>query len=96
MGPTRGQNSAGNIEPNFPRNSFRKAGEFAEAKRCYRRAARLATDSPEEAYFNLGLILRAEGRHKEALKWFNKAIKVDANTEAAKVGRADILVRESR
>src|SRR6266496_2182224 len=54
-----------------------KQGRFAEAKRCHRRAARLATSPADEAYYNLGLILRAERRYSEALLYFDRAIKID-------------------
>jgi len=65
-------------------------GRFAEAKRCHRRAARLATNLPDEAYYNLGLILRAERRYSEALIYFKKAIKIDPKYTFAKEGVKDV------
>jgi len=67
-----------------------KQGRFAEAKRCHRRAARLATTAPDEAYYNLGLILRAERRYSEALIYFKKAIKIDPKYTFAKEGVKDV------
>jgi tetratricopeptide (TPR) repeat protein len=66
-------------------------GKFAIAKKFHRLAAKVATDPPDEAYCNLGLVLRAEGRYKEALKYFEKAIAVDPKYKVAKNARNDIL-----
>ena len=48
-------------------------GRFPEARRCYHQSTRLGNNSPDEAYYNLGLILRAEGRYAEALRALRKA-----------------------
>lgn len=66
-------------------------GRFSEAKRCHRRAARLATDPPDEAYYNLGLILRAERRYSKALECFERAIKIDPKDNDAREARKDVL-----
>ena len=66
-----------------------KRGCFGEAKRCYRRAIRLATETPGEAYFNLGLILRAEWRYREAIESFDRAIEIDPAYELAEKARRD-------
>ena len=68
-----------------------KQGRFSEAKRCHRRAIKVASENPDEAWFNLGLILRAEGKEQAALKCFNKAIEFDPEYELAKDARKDIL-----
>ena len=44
-----------------------KQGRFAEAEECQRKAISLSTDPPDEAYYNLGLVLRARGKYKDAL-----------------------------
>jgi tetratricopeptide (TPR) repeat protein len=67
-----------------------KLGRFSEAKRCHRRAARLATVPPDEAYYNLGLILRAERRYPEALRCFDQAIKIDPKYSLAIEAREDV------
>jgi tetratricopeptide (TPR) repeat protein len=68
-----------------------KQGRFAEAKRCYRRAIRVATEPPDEAYFNLGLIFRAERKYEDALKNFNQALKIDPAYKLAKEACEDVL-----
>jgi tetratricopeptide (TPR) repeat protein len=44
----------------------------------------------EEAYFNLGLILRAEGKYEEALECFERAIEIDPQYTLAKQARKDV------
>jgi tetratricopeptide (TPR) repeat protein len=66
-------------------------GDLAEAKRCHRRAARLATENPDEAFFNLGLILRAERRYDEAIAYFDEALKHDPGYAAARKARTDCV-----
>ena len=67
-----------------------KQGEFAEAKRCHRRAIKLETSPPDEAYYNLGLILRAERRFAAALDAFDAAIRIDPDYSLAKCARRDV------
>ena len=65
---------------------------FAEAKQCFRRATH-APDSDllarDEAYFNLGLVLRAEQRYRDALVHFDHAIALDPKYRDAIEARAD-------
>jgi tetratricopeptide (TPR) repeat protein len=68
-----------------------RTGDFAGAKRCHRRAVRLATENPDEAYFNLGLILRAERRYEEAVACFDRAIEHDPNYAIAVDARRDCV-----
>jgi tetratricopeptide (TPR) repeat protein len=68
-----------------------KQGRFAEAKQFHRRAARLATHPADEAYFNLGLILRAERRYSEAVRCFDRAIKIDPKYSLAREARQDVM-----
>ena len=68
-----------------------KQGRFAEAKRCHRRAARLATTAADEAYYNLGLILRAERRYPEAMLCFERATKIDPKYTLAREARKDVV-----
>lgn len=68
-----------------------KQGKFEEAKQCYRQAIQVQSEIPDEAYFNLGLILRAEENYKEAWTCFNKALELDPNYGLAKQARKDLL-----
>lgn len=68
-----------------------RQGRLSEAKACHRRAVRLATCPPDEAYFNLGLILRAERRYAKALDCFERAIQIDRDYTFAKEARKDVL-----
>ena len=70
-----------------------KQGKFAEAKRSHR----LASESPEltgddrsEAFYNIGLILRAERRYKQALAAFEKALELDPRYVIAREDRDDV------
>ena len=70
-----------------------KQGRLAEAKRCHRRATRLPDDvrlARDEAYFNLGLILRAERRYRTALDCFDRAIALNPKYVEAFEARADV------
>jgi tetratricopeptide (TPR) repeat protein len=67
-----------------------KQGRFVEAKRWHRRAITVASDPPDEALFNLGLILRAEERHDDALECFKKALKIDPEYTLAKNAVRDL------
>jgi tetratricopeptide (TPR) repeat protein len=70
-----------------------KQGRLPEAKRCHRRATRAREDDQlarDEAYFNLGLILRAERRYREALACFDRAIALDPKYAVAFKAQADV------
>ena len=54
-----------------------KQGKFKEAKAAWRKLIRLGTGATDEGHLNLGLILRAEKRYKEALKHAEIAISLD-------------------
>jgi tetratricopeptide (TPR) repeat protein len=68
-----------------------RQGRYKEAKQSHRRAIQLATREPDEAYFNLGLILRAEGKYQEALECFERALEFDPKYVIAKKAKNDIL-----
>ena len=67
-----------------------KQGRFSEAKKCHRQAVVLATDTTEEASYNLGLMFRAERKYKEALECFDRAIRIDRDYVYAKTARKDV------
>ena len=71
-----------------------KQGRFAEAKRHHRQAIKLAkhaqSDAPDEAHYNLGLILRAERRYKEAAGHLMKALALDPKYKIAKEALQDV------
>ncbi len=68
-----------------------KQGRFSEAKKFHRRAAKLSTDTWDEAYFNLGLIHRAENNFNDAIKCFNKVLEIDPKYKIALVEKQDAL-----
>ncbi len=68
-----------------------RQSKFVEAKKYYRKAIKVASDIPDEAYYNLGLILRAEEKYEEALECFEKAIELDPEYTLAKEERQDVM-----
>lgn len=74
--------------------SLAKQGRFSEAKRHHRRAIQLAAnaghDAPEEAHYNLGLILRAERRYEEAVEHLMKALGLDPKYRMAREALQDV------
>jgi tetratricopeptide (TPR) repeat protein len=70
-----------------------RQGRLAEAKRCHRRATRLPEDdrlARDEAYFNIGLILRAERRYRDAVVCFDRAIALDPKYSVAIKAQEDV------
>jgi tetratricopeptide (TPR) repeat protein len=70
-----------------------RQGRLAEAKRYQRLATRAPEDdrlARDEAYFNLGLICRAERRYREALANFDRAITLDPKYTVALEAQADV------
>jgi tetratricopeptide (TPR) repeat protein len=70
-----------------------RQGRLAEAKRYHRQATHAPEDdclARDEAYFNLGLICRAERRYREALAHFERAIALDPKYTAALEAKADV------
>ena len=70
-----------------------RQGKFAEAKRYHRQATRAPqTDLlvRDEAYYNLGLLFRAQRRYQEALDNFDHAIALDPKYTDAFEMRADV------
>ncbi len=68
-----------------------RQGQYEEAKQCHRKATRSKTEAQDEAHYNLGLIYRAEGKLKFALKHLEKAIEIDPKYTKAKEARKDVI-----
>jgi tetratricopeptide (TPR) repeat protein len=66
------------------------AGRLPEAEAVHRRATLCKKGCIDEAYLNLGLILRAQERYREALKSFRKALRLDPGYKQAKKEIADV------
>ncbi len=63
--------------------SFRQ-GRLVKAETHYRRAIKCSEGSIDEAYFNLGGVLLARKRYKEAINCYRKAIEIDPHYGIAK------------
>jgi Tfp pilus assembly protein PilF len=74
--------------------SLARQGRFGEAKRHHRRAIALArdpkADAPDQAYYNLGLILRAEEKYGEAATLLKQALRLDPNYKLAREALKDV------
>jgi len=69
---------------------FARKGELIEAEYVYRKATMCKNGCIDEAYHNLGLVLRAQGKIDEALQCFEKAIAIDPGYKEAKHALADV------
>ena len=67
-----------------------KQGKYQEAKHYHQRAINNDSEVADEGYYNLGMILRAEGDNGAALECFEKAIELDPEYKIAKDARDDI------
>ncbi len=68
-----------------------RSGRLAEAEVLHRRAITCTAGSIDEAYLNLGLVLRAQEQYAEALAAFQSAMKLDPHDVAARRGKRDVL-----
>ena len=68
-----------------------KLEKLNEARDFLLKAVELRPDSADEAFFNLGLTYRKEGQYVEALRYFEKAIRIDPDYVDAIAARGDIL-----
>jgi superkiller protein 3 len=75
---------------NFLGDSLAKLGKISEAENCFRKATRCKEGPVDEAYYNLGVLLGAQGRYKMALVCFEKAVGLDPNYKFAKQGMNDM------
>jgi tetratricopeptide (TPR) repeat protein len=67
-----------------------KTGRFSEAEATHRKATRCRKGCIDEAYHNLGLVLRAQGRYLEARTCFRKALKIDPKYKEAREALFDV------
>ena len=58
-----------------------KSGRLREAETAHRAAIRCTQGRRDEAYLNLGMVLRAEGRNDEAATCFEEALRLDPSTQ---------------
>jgi tetratricopeptide (TPR) repeat protein len=65
-------------------------GNFKEAKLHFNKAIKISDCNPDESYYNLGLIARAEGLYIESKSWFGKATNEDSEYDIAKEALEDI------
>jgi tetratricopeptide (TPR) repeat protein len=75
-------------------SSLARLGRFDEAIAAYEQAAKLPVNdenSPDEAYLNIALIRRAQGRFDDALVMLDRAVEIDPDYTVAKRVRDDIL-----
>lgn len=67
-----------------------KRGKLDAAEQTHRAATVCASGCVDEAYFNLGLVLRAQERYREALECFERALELDPDYERAAQARLDV------
>lgn len=67
-----------------------KQGRLEKAKKYHLQAIKTKSKEVDEAYFNLGLIYRAERNFKKASEYFGKAIELDPEYKLAKIAKEDI------
>ena len=66
-------------------------GKLLEAEAAHRSATQCDDGCIDEAYLNLGLVLRALGRYGEARQCFERALELDPEYQAAQDGIDDIV-----
>ncbi len=65
-------------------------GFLIEAEECYRCATECPEGDIDEAFLNLGLVLRVQGRYEEARQCCLKALELDPNYKDAKYALKDL------
>jgi tetratricopeptide (TPR) repeat protein len=77
-----------------------RRGRLTDAEDLYRRAVRCGKGCTDEAWHNLGLVLRALERYIDALECFEQALMIDPQFKAARVAKRDVVkvlrMREQR
>ncbi len=67
-----------------------RSGRLKEAEGAHRAAIRCTQGCRDEAYMNLGLVLRAQERYDEAATCFEQALKLDPKYAAARKALRDV------
>ncbi len=67
-----------------------KQGRFAEAEASHRAATACSAGHVDEAYLNLGLVLRAQERFEEAAECFRESIRRDPGYREARQALRDV------
>ena len=67
-----------------------RRGRLDEAERTHRHGTECKTGCIDEAWYNLGLVLRAQERYEEAESCFEKALSIDPNYRPAKAALRDV------
>jgi tetratricopeptide (TPR) repeat protein len=67
-----------------------KSGRLKEAEASHRAATRCIEGCRDEAFLNLGLVLRAQERYEEAAECFERALELDPKYAAAKKALRDV------
>jgi tetratricopeptide (TPR) repeat protein len=67
-----------------------RSGRLKEAESSLRAAVRCALGCRDEAYLNLGFVLRAQGRYEEAATCFEQALALDPKYAAARKALRDV------
>lgn len=67
-----------------------RQGRLVEAEEVHRAGTRCTDGCVDEAFLNLGLILRAQGRFTEAVECFEEALRRDPNYRDAKRALRDV------
>ena len=66
------------------------SGRLKEAEAAHREATRCREGCIDEAYLNLGMVLRARGRYEEARSCFRKALKITPTYKEARLHLRDM------
>lgn len=67
-----------------------KRGDFSGAEAAHQKATRCSKGAVDEAFLNLGLVLRAQERYKEALACFERALELTPDYPQAITAKSDI------
>ncbi len=75
----------------FLGGALARQGRLHDAEEAYRVATRCSEGCIDEAFLNLGLVLRARERFKEAAECFREALRLDPEYQAARWAVRDVL-----
>ena len=69
---------------------YARRGRLAEAEAVHRQGTLCKKGCIDEAYHNLGLVLRAQERFEEALACFQRAVEIDPQYKEARMAMRDV------